>query len=56
MVKPRRRVPGWVGVALAVPVVASIAAVARAMGASWAQIVWGTLGCLASALAASFVQ
>ena len=54
MKKAKRRVPGWAGVAIAALVVALLAAVARIMGASWQQIVWGTLACLACSLLAEF--
>ena len=54
--KAKRCVSGRVGVAIAVLFVAFLAAVARVMGASWQQVVWGALGLLASALVAAFVK
>ena len=54
MARAKRRVPGWVGIAIAVLVAASLAAVARVMGASWQQIVWGAFACLAFFLLAEF--
>jgi len=54
MEKPKRRVSGRIVAAIAIVLVASLVAVARVMGASWQQIVWGTFGCLASALVLEF--
>ena len=42
----------WIGTAIAVGAIVSLATVARVMGASWPQIVWGALGCLALPLVA----
>lgn len=36
--------------------VVSLVAAARVWGASWRDIVWGALGLLAAAIAASFIQ
>ena len=54
MEEPNGRVPRWVGALIAVLVVGSLVTAARVLGASWGQIAWGALGCLASALALEF--
>ncbi len=54
MERANRRSPRWVGALIAVLAVCSLVTAARVMGASWGQIVWGALGCLASALALEF--